>query len=80
MNSEFILAIVRHVLSAVAAWLATTGYLEASQVQGFVGAVIFLITVVWSVINKLRAEKAIDTALLLPAKSSRDHLKEVMKF
>ncbi len=79
MNFEFITAIVRHVLSAVGAYLVTAGYLQNGQVEQFIGAGIFLVSFAWSLYNKLMVSNAIDTALDMKAGSTREALNKELK-
>lgn len=62
-----ILAIVRHVLTAGGAALATNGLLESSEVEAAVGAVVTVLATVWSIIEKARAKKALEKAIAAPA-------------
>jgi hypothetical protein len=79
MNFQFVSAIVRHILSALGGYLVTAGWLQNGQLEQFIGAGLFIVSFVWSIVNKWRAEKTIDTALELKAGSSRDALNKEMK-
>ena len=79
MNFQFVSAIVRHILSALGGYLVTAGWLQNGQIEQFIGAGLFIVSFVWSIVNKWRAEKTIDTALELKAGSSRDALNKEMK-
>ena len=79
MNFQFVSAIVRHLLSALGGFLVTSGWLQNGQLEQFIGAGLFIVSFVWSIVNKWRADKAIDTALELKAGSSRDALNKEMK-
>ncbi len=78
MNLEFILAIVRHLLGALASYLVTSGILQSGQAEQFIGAILFLFTLVWSLYNKFKMSKKVDTALELPGGSSLEKLDEVL--
>lgn len=52
MLTPAILGIARHLMTAVGTALATTGWIEAGQVETFVGAAVALIGIAWSVIEK----------------------------
>ena len=79
MDMAFIWGIIRHVLTMLGGILVTSGYLESDQVTQFVGAVVFLAMVVASAVNKIRQGKAVETALELPAGTSKETLKKEMK-
>ena len=49
---DSILGIARHVLTTVGGYLASSGLIGANDVEVVVGAVITLIGVVWSVLEK----------------------------
>jgi hypothetical protein len=51
---EMILGVVRHTLTGVGAALASKGYLETSQVEVVVGAIVTLIGVLWSQYRKIK--------------------------
>lgn len=66
MNTA-IQAIARHVLTALGASLAAKGYTTDGDVEVAVGALLALVSVVWSAIDKARAKKALDKAIAAPA-------------
>lgn len=49
---DSILGVVRHVLGALGASAATSGYIASSEVDGIVGAVMLLIATGWSIYDK----------------------------
>ena len=79
MNFEFFTAIVRHIFSALGAYLVTAGYLQNGQMEQFIGAGLFIVAFIWSIVNKWRSSEAIDTALEMPAGASRDALAKELK-
>jgi hypothetical protein len=68
-----IAAIIRHALTFVGAWLARKGYIESSDFELFTGGIIAFGATVWSLWQKYRTKKtietqagAIETALTMP--------------
>lgn len=61
--------VARHVLTAVAAWLASRGILavDGSQAEAFVGAGMFFASVGWSAWQKWRANMVTAIVAKLPA-------------
>lgn len=55
MDSTVILGIVRHVLTAVGGFLITKGWISG-DVEVWVGAVMTLIGLVWSIIDKVNGK------------------------
>ena len=54
MLTPAILGIFRHLLTIVAGWLVAEGWIEASQAETVIGAILALIGVGWSVLDKRR--------------------------
>lgn len=54
MNAIVILGLVRHILTFGGGLLTSSGYLEQSQTESAVGAVVTIIGLVWSVVEKKR--------------------------
>jgi hypothetical protein len=52
MNTQFITLILRHALSVVSGYLVTVGFIQESQTEAFIGAVLFIITLILSYANK----------------------------
>jgi hypothetical protein len=52
MSKEAILGVVRHVLTFMGGFVAERGLASGEEVQTGVGAVVTLIGLVWSVLNK----------------------------
>ena len=52
MNVQEVMGVVRAVLSGVGGILVTKGFLGSSDVEIVVGAVVSVVTVVWSVLQK----------------------------
>lgn len=55
MNTESILGVVRHILTAAAGVLVTKGLIDAGQAEIIAGAVAGLIGVAWSIFSKKKA-------------------------
>ena len=53
---EKTLGIVRHALTFVGGFLITSGYLTESTLNTGIGAIVTLIGVVWSIVNKNKKE------------------------
>ena len=56
MIKESVLGIVRHAMTAGGGYLAGNGVLDASQVEVLTGAVVAIVGVVWSVLQKRQKE------------------------
>ena len=52
MNSDVILGVVRHVLTFGGGFLASAGVIAASDVEMAVGAIVTLVGIVWSALQK----------------------------
>lgn len=76
---QIVFSLIRTFATPVAIWIASTAQVtqDAAMNVLIVGATL-LLTVIWSVFNKVRAEKKIETALELPAGSSKSTLKDVV--
>lgn len=54
-STDAVMGLVRHLLTTGGGFLAAKGIVASSQVEPLVGAVLVLIGVAWSVINKKKA-------------------------
>lgn len=84
MDSDFIkqaiLALIRTAAAPLITWLSLKLDIAPDVTTAFiVGAVTAGVMYIWSLFNKSRYETKIDTALTLPADSSRSKLKDVME-
>ena len=52
MNPETILGVIRHILTFLGGFAIAKGYISADTLPGLVGAVITIVGVVWSAIDK----------------------------
>lgn len=52
MNKEAILGVVRHILTAAGGYLVAKGQVDAEVVAQAVGAIVTLVGLAWSVIQK----------------------------
>lgn len=59
MTPEIIGSIVRAVLTAVGGSLVTQGYLSADQLNTIAGGAVVAVTLVWSIVQKVKAKKAV---------------------
>lgn len=75
-----IAGVIRTLLTPVVTYLVANGYLgdsEAVQLTAILASL--AVAVFWSVISKLLAAKQVEVALELPANSSKETLKDVLK-
>lgn len=71
--------LIRTLLTPLAAFLVSQGYLGDSDAVNLIAILASLVVAVaWSVINKLVTAKTVDVALELPGGSSKETLKDVM--
>lgn len=76
---QIVFSLIRTFGSPLIVWLATTGKISESEAASTVIAIAsVLIAIVWSIFNKVRAETKVETALELPAGSSKDKLRQVI--
>lgn len=52
MSFEVITLLIRHILGFAASYLVTVGFLQQTDTEKFIGAVLFLVTLIWSFFNK----------------------------
>lgn len=52
MDKAQVMGIIRHLITSGAGVAATLGYVESSEVEGIVGAVLLLAGVAWSMAHK----------------------------
>jgi hypothetical protein len=52
MKTEHLLSIIRHTLTFVGALLITKGYIDEQQLSEITGAVISLVSIIWSIKDK----------------------------
>lgn len=77
---QFIGTILRALMAPLVVWLASKGILsesETAQVVLMVGAI--LTTLIWGVINKFLWSEKVDVALNLPARSTYEDIKNILK-
>lgn len=55
MQSSFVLALVRHILTFVGGAAVARGYMDDASMQQIVGAVVTLISLGWSLLDKRAA-------------------------
>lgn len=56
MNKQSMFSIVRHVLTFGGGYIAAKGYIDQSMANEAVGAIVTLITIGWSVMEKKKAK------------------------
>ena len=57
MNKQIALGLARHLLTTAGGIAVSHGYLQGSDVDGVVGAVLLLVGVIWSAFHKVQAAK-----------------------
>ena len=62
MTQEDVFAILRHLLTTVGGALAADGMLSSGQVQDGVGAIMVLVGLGWSLLNKWQQRRALAAA------------------
>jgi hypothetical protein len=62
MNKDTILGIVRHALTFGGGILASKGLASSDEISGGIGALVTLIGVIWSIVQKKNAAKALEAA------------------
>ena len=55
MNLEVTLGLVRHLLTFGGGFLASAGYASGDEITAGVSAIVSLVGVVWSIVQKVRA-------------------------
>lgn len=76
LTSDIVQGIARQLLTVAGTLLASSGVISSTQSEAFVGAGVVLISLIWSVIHKQTQADALDTALLMPAGSTKEQLAE----
>lgn len=77
---QFIGLAVRLFGTSIVAWITARGWLTADEATNFIiMAVTIIVMGVWSIIQKVSSNKETQEALKLPAGSSIEKLKEVIK-
>lgn len=56
MNKDIILGLVRHILTAVGGVFVTKGAIETSEAEALAGALVVLVGVVWSIVDKKKKQ------------------------
>jgi hypothetical protein len=62
VKKTIVCAVIRHALGAAGGGLATSGLATSDQVSELAGAIMVIITVVWSIIEKAQAKKDLPAA------------------
>jgi hypothetical protein len=62
MNRDDVLAILRHVLTTAGGALVSDGILTSSQLQDGVGALVVIVGIAWSLVNKFEHRQALAAA------------------
>jgi len=57
MNKEQIIGVIRHVLTFVGGFLVTKGIVDDATLSQGIGALVSLLGVVWSVVDKKPSQK-----------------------
>lgn len=64
---EFITSLIRNALALLAGFLVGKGVINAQDATALSGALLAAVPVVWSLVNKARANKALKSAIASPA-------------
>lgn len=59
---DMILGVVRAVLAALGGWLIQKGYVDQGQVDALIGALLVIVTGIWSILSKRKAARALEEA------------------
>lgn len=62
VNMDMVLGVLRAVLAALGGWLINKGYVDAGQAESLTGAIIVIITGIWSILSKQKTAKAMKAA------------------
>jgi hypothetical protein len=77
--SQFLGALLRHVLNFAGGWLVARGILQPDQVDDMIaGAVVFVLAVVWSWVEKYRAQLMENTRAAMPAGTTRREAQDLI--
>ncbi|HKV42794.1 MAG TPA: hypothetical protein VJX67_26585 [Blastocatellia bacterium] len=71
-------ALIRHLLTIAGGYVAAKGRLNAANTQLLIGVLTALAGVTWSLVDKTKVGKYIDTALDLKAGSTRQILEDAI--
>lgn len=79
MIREYATTLLRNLLAPAVAYLAATGFISESEATNLVVAVVAIaVSVVWGLGNKYIWNRKVETALELPAGSSKEKLSDVI--
>lgn len=67
MDSSVIGGVVRALLASLGGVLVSKGYIDATALEGVVGAIVVIGTTAWSVVSKKSAAKKLAAAEAAPA-------------
>ena len=78
--AQGLFSILRHLLTGLGAWLIAQGFVqEGKWEQLLMGASVFLVGIIWSIINKSGFVKRIETALGMQSGATTEQLEQVVK-
>jgi hypothetical protein len=63
-----VMGVLRHVLSILGASVASKGWAEGSEIETGIGAFVTLVTIGWSVVKNMRAQKAVEKVTAMGVK------------
>lgn len=69
-NMDMILGVLRAVLAAVGGWLIQKGYVDQGQVDALIGALLVLVTGIWSILSKRKAARELAEARAINLRSA----------
>ena len=77
--SQFLSAILRHVLTFAGAWFVSQGILKPEQADEMIaGLIVFLLTLAWSLYSKYRGKLVENTRAAMPAGATLVDAKEMI--
>ena len=59
---DMIMGVLRAVLAALGGWLIQKGYIDQGQVDALIGALLVLITGIWSILSKRKMARELAAA------------------
>ena len=62
VEMDMIMGVLRAILAAVGGWMINKGYADSALIEGAIGAILTLVTAIWSIISKKKAAQAIAAA------------------
>lgn len=75
---QYLFTILRNLSAPLVVYLAATGWISEDQATALIVAIISIVlSVVWGLGNKYVFNKQVETALMLPAGSTKEDIKQI---